>query len=131
NQTGINCVNKGATTLDSFKQDVYEFMQNKVPDEFQDECWQYLCDASWNYDILKPYIYDDGAISDIAVHAWNNVWIKTRGKWSELPVHFRDEDHYTQFFNHVCTMNSMTINDYNASDNCTDIETCPDFRLRL
>ncbi len=131
NPVGINCVNKGATPIESFKEDVYEWMKDRVPEEFQDRCYEELVAAAWNYDILKPYIYDNGAISDIACHSWDNVWIQTRGKWSELPSHFRSEEHYRRFFNHVCTMNGMTINARNASDNCTDITTCPDFRLRL
>lgn len=131
NPTGINCVNKGATTLESFKEDVYEFMASRIPKEYHDACWSHLYDAAWNYDILRPYIYDDGAISDIACHAWNNVWIQTRGKWSECPTHFRDNNHYARFFQHVCNMNNMVLNNFNASDNCTDITTCPDFRLRL
>lgn len=131
NQVGINCVNKGATSLESFKEDVYAWMENVVPEEFRDRCWEELTAAAWNYDILKPFIYDDGAISDITCHAWDNVWIQERGQWKEAPYHFRDEEHYRRFFNHVCSMNGITMSARNASDNCTDIETCPDFRLRL
>ncbi len=131
NPVGINCVNKGATSLESFKEDVYKYMQERIPTEFHDECWNELEAAAWNYDILKPLIYDDGAISDIAVHAWDNVWIQVRGDWQEAPRHFRNEEHYNRFFQHVCNMNSMSMNEFNASDNCTDITTCPDFRLRL
>ena len=131
NPTGINCVNKGATTLESFKEDVYEYMKEKIDPEYHDSCWEELCAAAWNYDILKPLIYDDGAISDIACHDWDNVWIQVRGVWKECDFHFRDEEHYERFFAHVCRMNNMTINERNASDNCTDITTCPDFRLRL
>ena len=131
NPTGINCVNKGATTMESFKEDVYKWMKDNIPEEFHDECFDELCAAAWNYDILKPLIYDDGAISDIACHAWDNVWYQERGVWKECPFHFRSHEHYQRFFNHVCTMNNMTINEYNASDNCTDITTCPDFRMRL
>lgn len=131
NQTGINCVNKGATTLSTFKEDVYDWMADNIPTEFQDECWEQLEAAAWNYDILKPLIYDDGAISDIACHAWNNVWVQQRGRWYEYPVHFRDVDHYNRFFSHVCRMNNVTVNDRNATENCTDITTCPSFRLRL
>jgi pilus assembly protein CpaF len=131
NQTGINCVNKGAMTLESFKQDVYSFMDSRVPAEFQDICWDELQAAAWNYDIIKPLIYDDGAISDIVIHAWNNVWINTRGQWSEWSKHFRNEDHYLRFFNHVCFMTGTVVNENNACENCTDIYTCPDFRLRI
>lgn len=131
NPVGINCVNKGATTMESFKEDVYDWMQDKIPKEFHDDCYEELCAAAWNYDILKPLIYDDGAISDIACHAWDNVWYQERGKWKECEFHFRSPDHYQRFFTHVCSMNNMVVNEYNASDNCTDITTCPDFRLRL
>lgn len=132
NPTGINCVNKGATTLETYKEDVYAWLEKSpIPTEFYDECWKELYNAAWNYDILTPLIYDDGAISDISCHAWDNVWIQRRGKWLQNDFHFRDEDHYRRFFTHVCTMNGMTINARNASDNCTDITTCPDFRMRL
>ena len=131
NPTGINCVNKGATTLDSFKEDVYHFMTGRIPEEHFEACWEVLCASAWNYDILKPLIYDDGTISDIACHSWDNVWVQERGKWKECPFHFRDEDHYNRFFYHVCKINNITVNERNASENCTDITTCPDFRLRL
>lgn len=131
NQTLINGVNKGATTIESFKEDVYKFMEDKIPKEYWDDCYDELIAAAWNYDIIKPLIYDDGSISDISCHAWDNVWYQERGKWKEWSKHFRDEDHYNRFFNHVCMMNGMTINERNAADNCTDITTCPDFRLRL
>ena len=131
NPTGINCVNKGATTMESFKEDVYKWMEDNIPEEYHDECFEELCAAAWNYDILKPLIYDDGAISDIACHAWDNVWYQERGVWKECPFHFRSPEHYQRFFIHVCSMNHMTMNEYNASDNCTDITTCPDFRMRL
>lgn len=131
NPTLVNCVNKGATTMESFKEDVYKYMSNVIPEEFWDDCYDELIAAVWNYDILKPLIYDDGSISDIACHAWNNVWVQERGVWYEHPKHFRDEDHYVRFFNNICRMNNMTINERNAIDNCTDITTCPDFRLRL
>jgi len=131
NQTGINCVNKGATTKESFKEDVYDFMKDNVPEEYWNECWEQLEATAWNYDILKPLIYDDGSISDIVCHAWDNVWVMQRGQWYEYPVHFRDSDHFERFFNHVCRLNNITINERNAIDNCTDIETCSDFRLRL
>lgn len=131
NPTLINCVNKGAIQIDSFKDDVYLWMKDKIPPEYMDTAYNELCASAWNYDILKPLIYDDGAISDISCHDWDNVWIQVRGKWMENAFHFRNEEHYHRFFNHVCSMNHMTINERNASDNCTDITTCPDFRLRL
>lgn len=131
NPTGLNCVNKGATSLQSYKEDVYSYMDGKVAKELQDICWTELYNAAWKYDILTPLIEDDGTISDIACHAWNNIWIMERGKWREWEKTFRSEDHYNRFFIHVCSMNSIQMNNYNASDNCTDITTCKDFRLRL
>lgn len=131
NPTLINGVNKGAYTMDSFREDVYNWMQDKIDAEYHDKCYEELCAAAWNYDILKPMIYDDGAISDIACHDWDNVWYMERGVWKECQFHFRDPDHYQRFFNHVVSMNGRTVNNRNAMDNCTDIDTCPDFRLRL
>ena len=131
NQTLINGVNKHATTMESFKSQVYEWMQESTPIEFHDECYDELCHAAWNYDILYPLIYDDGSVSDISCHSWDNIWIQTRGKWSQWDKTFRNPEHYNRFFNHVCTMNRMVINPRNAADNCTDITTCPDFRMRL
>lgn len=131
NSTLVNGVNKGAYTMDSFKESVYAWMNSVIPVEYQDDCYELLCDTAWNYDILKPLIYDDGAISDISCHSWDNIQIMVRGKWKQCDFHFRDEEHYRRFFNHVCTMNNMVINERNATDNATDIKTCPDFRLRL
>lgn len=131
NPTGINCVNKGAVTLAQFKDDCYNWFENNIPLEHRDQCFEEICAAAWNYDIIKPHIYDDGSISDVACHAWNNVWIQVRGKWIECEKHFRSQEHYDRFFAHVCAMNNMTISERNASDNCTDITTCPDFRMRL
>lgn len=131
NPTGINCVNKGATKLDSFKEDVYEWMEENIDKEYHDMCWEELYNAAWSYDILTSMINDDGSISDVVCHAWNNVWYQKRGKWMRSEKQFRDEDHYARFFIHVCMMNSMSINENNAIDNTTDINTSPDFRLRL
>ena len=131
NQVSVNAVNKGATSLDSFKEDVYAYMENKVPDEYKDICWKELYNAVWDYDILTDLINDDGAISDIACHAWDNVWYQERGIWKESKRHFRNESHYDRFFQHVCTMNSMTLNVNNADANCTDIFTSADYRMRL
>lgn len=131
NQTLLNCVNKGAITKDSFKESVYEWMEQNVPSEYQDVAYKELENASWSYDILTPLIDDDGSISDIACHDWNNVWIMIRGKWQKSHVQFRDAEHYRRFFNHVCRMHDETINERNATDNCTDIETFENFRLRL
>lgn len=131
NQVSVNAVNKGATSLDSFKEDVYAYMENKVPDEYKDICWKELYNAVWDYDILTDLINDDGAISDIACHAWDNVWYQERGIWKESKRHFRNESHYDSFFQHVCTMNSMTLNVNNADANCTDIFTSKDYRMRL
>lgn len=130
NPTGINCVNKGATTIESFKEDVYEFMEDIVPEEYKEICWESLRKAAWDYDILCEYI-DDLSISDISVHAWNNIWVERRGKWEPVENHFRSENHYDRFFTHVCNMNNITINEYNAIDNCTDIVTYKHSRLRL
>ena len=33
NQVGINCVNKGATSLESFREDVREWMKDHIPEE--------------------------------------------------------------------------------------------------
>lgn len=131
NPTLVNIVNKKAKTMETFKEEIYEWMHDKIPEEYQDMCYDELCAAAWNYDILKPLIYDDGAISDISCHDWNNVWIQVRGKWKECPFHFRNEEHYRRFYSHVCSMNGVVSNERNASDNCTDITTCPDFRMRL
>lgn len=131
NPTLINAVNKKAKTLDTFKEQVYEWMEGKIPEEFREECFEELCASAWNYDILKPLIYDDGAISDIACHDWDNVWIQVRGKWQENGFHFRNAEHYRRFYSHVCNMNSIISNERNASANCTDVTTCPDFRMRL
>lgn len=131
NPTLVNCVNKLAKTMNTFREEIYDWMSNTIPEEFQDECYDELCAAAWNYDVLKPFIYDDGTISDISCHDWDNVWIQSRGKWHEAPYHFRSPEHYTRFYNHVCIMNNMTSSRRNASDNCTDITTCQDFRLRL
>ena len=62
NPTLINCVNKGAIQIDSFKDDVYLWMKDKIPPEYMDTAYDELCASAWNYDILKPLIYDDGAI---------------------------------------------------------------------
>lgn len=131
NPTLINCVNKGAKTIETFKSEVYSWMSANIPEEWHDLCYEELIASAWHYDILKPLICDDGTISDIACHDWNNVWIQERGKWREADYHFRDEEHYRRFFKHVCNMNNMTLNERNASDNCTDIVTCKDFRMRL
>ena len=131
NPTGIDCVNKKAKTMETFKIEVYEYMEKHIPEEYRDACFDELCAAAWHYDILKPLICDDGSISDIACHDWDNVWIMIRGKWVESPVHFRSPDHYRRFFEHVCYMNNVTMNEVNAADNRSDINTCPDFRLRL
>lgn len=131
NPTGINCVNKGATTMESFLEDVREYLKENVPNEFHDTCCKSLQDAAWGYDILTPLIEDDGSISDIIVHSWDNIWICIRGKWSQCKFKFRSSDHYDRFFIHVCQMNCITMNEYNSSDNCTDIDTFEKFRLRL
>lgn len=131
NPTAVNCVNKGATSVDSLKEDVYSFMDNRIPDSFQDICWKSLYDAAWGYDILTDFICDDGAISDIVVHSWNNIWTCKRGVWSQCDITFRSPDHYDRFFTHICSMNKITMNEYNASDNCTDVTTYKEFRLRL
>lgn len=131
NQVGINCVNKGATTLESYKEDVYNWMQDKVPEEYFDVCWANLYNSAWSYDILTPLIDDDGAISDISCHDWDNVWVMTRGVWEECPFHFRDPEHYTRFFNHITSMNGKAMTPRNASDNCTDLVTFENYRLRL
>ena len=131
NPVGINSVNKKAVTVDSFKEDVYEWMREKIPEEYHHICWQNLYYSAWDYDILTSLIRDDGTVSDIACHAWNNVWVQELGEWKECDFHFRDEEHFRRFFNHVCMMNNKTINERNATDNCTDTTTCADFRLRL
>ena len=131
NPTLVNCVNKGAKTMETFKEEIYEWMADRIPKEMHDECYNSLCDASWDYDILKPLINDDGKISDIACHDWDNVWIQERGKWRENDFTFRDPEHYNRFFRHICNMHNMTINERNASDNCTDITTSENFRMRL
>lgn len=132
NPTLINAVNKKATTMEVFREDIFSWMhEHQIPEQHMERAFEELCASAWNYDILKPFIYDDGAISDIACHAWDNVWIQTRGKWSESSVHFRDPEHYNRFFNHVLTMNQMTLNERNPDGNCTDLVTCPDFRMRL
>lgn len=131
NPTLINAVNKRAKKIETFKGEIYEWMEDKIPEEFRDACYDELCAAAWNYDILKPLIYDDGAVSDISCHDWNNVWIQVRGKWQENAFHFRSPDHYRRFYNHVCAMNQITSNERNASANCTDVTTCADFRMRL
>ena len=131
NPVGINCVNKGAQSLDSFKEDVYTWMSGNIDEEYFDKAWVSLYNAAWKYDILTELIDDDGSITDIACHAWDNVWIQVRGKWQEAPCHFRSEEHYLQFFNHACSMNNIFMSEANASDNTTDISTFKNFRLRL
>lgn len=131
NPTLVNAVNKKAKKFETFKSEVYEWMDGKIPTELQDTCFDELCAAVWNYDVLKPLIYDDGAISDISVHDWDNVWIQTRGKWTQNSFHFRSPEHYRRFYSHMCTMHRITSNERNASANCTDIDTCKDFRMRL
>lgn len=67
NAVGINCVNKGAQTLESFKEDVYAWMKDNIDEDLWDVCWTELYNTAWSYDILTPLIDDgDGAISDIA-----------------------------------------------------------------
>lgn len=132
NPTFINCVNKGAKTMDTFHEDVYSWMQkNGIPAEYQSKAYHSLCDSAWGYDILTPFIFDDGSISDIACHAWDNVWIQTRGQWSESNVKFRDPEHYDRFFQHALYMNNITLNERVQDANCTDLTTCKDFRMRL
>ena len=131
NPTLVNVVNKKAKTMEVFREEIYEWMSAHIPEEYHDDCYMELCHAAWNYDILYDYIYDDGAISDIVCHDWNNVFIQVRGKWQEAPRHFRDPEHYRRFYNHVCSMNMITSNERNATMNCTDVTTCPDFRMRL
>ena len=49
NPTLINCVNKKATTMDTFREDVYAWMNdNGIPNEFRDAAYSALCDSAWN-----------------------------------------------------------------------------------
>lgn len=131
NQTLVNCVNKGATSRETFKEDVYEWMSDNIPEEFHDKCYRELVNAAWSYDILTDLIDDDGAISDISCHDWDNVWVQYRGRWQSSGIQFRSPEHYRQFFGRVSRMNGKTISERNATDNCTDITTFDNFRLRL
>ncbi len=131
NPTGINCVNKGATSIESLCDDVEIFMtESSIPMEYFDECWNALKNSAWGYDILTELIEDD-SVSDIVVHSWSNIWVCIRGKWAKCDLSFRSPDHYDRFIIHVCSMNNITLNEYNASDNCTDISTFKYCRLRL
>lgn len=131
NQVGINAVNKGATPLLSFKNDVYAWMSEKIPEEYVDQCWIELYNTVWSYDILTPLIDGNPGISDISCHSWDNVWYQERGTWKEWDKHFRSPEHYDRFYQHACDMNNRTMNAANADDNCTDIITSKEFRLRL
>ena len=51
NPTVINAVNKRAKTMAVFKEEVFEWMDERIPAEYHEICFDNLCAAAWNYDI--------------------------------------------------------------------------------
>ena len=118
-------------TIEDFKNDVRDFCKTYYPTEDNvEEIAQELVENLFGYSILTPLI-ENKDISDIKVHDWDNIIIKTKGKKTVSDVKFNDVDQYNRFIESVITRNKVNASTLNAIQRFTDDDSFDDFILRF
>lgn len=122
--------NKKATVED-FKADAIAFMDEYYPqEEDKDVVAQQLVDNLLGYSVITPLI-ENPYISDIKIHDWNRIIIKTKGKKTISDVKFSDEDDYKRFIESVITRNQVNASTLNAIQRFTDDDSFKSCILRF
>lgn len=118
-------------TVDDFKQDALAFIHQYYPmEEDAEGVVNSLAENLFGYSVLTPLI-EDKDISDIKIHAYNNIIIKKKGRRYESDLHFENEEQYKRFIEAVITRNKVNASNVNAITRFTDKDTFDDFILRF
>ena len=73
-----------------------------------------VLDRLFGYHILQKYI-DNREVSDIRVTAYDNIWIRKKGKWFKTGDKFSDEDEYFNFVRYCVLKNKGRITEEKPS----------------
>lgn len=63
----------------------------------------------FGYDILQKYIEDEN-ISDIRAVSYNNIYIKSKGKWKKVDSKFESEEEFYEYIRYCVLKNNSNIN---------------------
>ena len=75
----------------------------------QNEITSNVINKLYGYDILQKYIDDDN-ISDIRVTRFDNIYIKTKGKWLKTKSSFENTNEFYEYVRYIVIKNNSNIN---------------------
>jgi pilus assembly protein CpaF len=87
-------------------------------------------DCVFGYYVLEPLI-NDPTISDIHVNSWNNITCKRKGLRYITNLTFVSQDDYDKWYKRIATLNKVSLSEMDALKKTMDLESSPDYRLRL
>lgn len=86
----------------------YELVEENMVKEFVKE----VLDKIYGYGILEKYLHD-GITSDIRVVAFNNIYIKQKGRWRKAEETFVNKEEFNNYIRFCALKNNYNINNDN------------------
>ncbi len=118
-------------TIEDFKTDINEFIDEYYPEETQKELViQTVIENLFGYGILTPLI-DDEDITDIKILAYNQIRYKKQGKRYTSDIKFSSKQAYKRFIENVATKNKANISNMNALQRFVDNKSLDKYILRF
>lgn len=131
--TFINAVERGITSKDELKTEVFKFIDIKTNKLSKDDK-EYLLSSFetyiWGYGQLQELI-DDPDITDIRIIDYNNIRIKKFGRREKSSVAFKSRESMKTYINFIATKNKAILSEINAIQIITDKTSSKDFILRI
>ena len=102
----------------------------QVSDEKADRLVKYMTDCVYGGHVLTKLMNDE-EITDIKAIAWNNIWVKKRGKRYKADVQFESPQDFKTFVEMLAVRNGINLGNANAVRTFTDKKSCPGSILRF
>lgn len=104
---------------------IYQISEEKI-----ERLLRYMSDYVYGFHVLTK-LMENVDITDIKVIAWDNIWIKEKGKRYKADVTFETPQDFKNFVEMLAVRNGVNLGNANAIRTFTDKKSCPECVLRL
>ncbi|MFI3238275.1 MAG: ATPase, T2SS/T4P/T4SS family [Lachnospiraceae bacterium] len=131
-QLSLIRMRKGQMSREDFLLEVREHLLRyyALEEAFNQVIMEKFEEFVFGYSKLTSLI-DDPDVSDIRCVRYNNIRVKKKGKRMDSMITFSSEKEYRQFIDYIATKNQVSIDNLNAIQRFTDMDSHEEFVLRF
>ena len=102
----------------------------QISDAKSERLVKYMTNYVYGTHVLTQLLNDEET-TDIKALAWNNIWVKKRGKRYKADVQFESPQDFKTFVEMLAVRNGINLGNANAIRTFTDKKSCPGNILRF